>query len=155
MNELLALPREWIAATAEIASFMSTVVRDVWGLRVLRFFGEALRQAGILIVGSTLVIWGLVFVTGLGTCGIEGAYFLESQGAPSYAGVFTALCDLREAVPYAFGYMMSAKVGTGIVGRTGYIRQNPTASTKARACSMVRMGLPSRRHLSRRSCCRS
>src|SRR6185437_11823952 len=97
MNELLALPREWLAATAEIAGFMGTVVRDVWGLRVLRFFGEALRQAGILIVGSTLVIWGLVFVTGLGTCGIEGAYFLESQGAPSYAGVFTALCDRGDA----------------------------------------------------------
>ncbi len=122
MNELLALPREWVAAAGEIASFTSEVVRDVWGLRVLRFFGEALRQAGILIVGSTLVIWGLVFITGLGTCGIEGAYFLESQGAPAYAGVFTALCDLREAVPYTFGYMMSAKVGTGIVAELGAMR---------------------------------
>ncbi len=124
MNERLALPRQWIAAAGEIASFMSTVVRDVWGLRVLSFFGEALRQAGILIVGSALVIWGLVFITGLGTCGIEGAYFLESQGAPAYAGVFTALCDLREAVPYAFGYMMSAKVGTGIVAELGAMRIN-------------------------------
>ena len=122
MNELLALPREWVTAAGEIARFTGNIVRDVWGLRVLRFFGEALRQAGILIVGSTLVIWGLVFITGLGTCGIEGAYFLESQGAPAYAGVFTALCDLREAVPYAFGYMMSAKVGTGIVAELGAMR---------------------------------
>ncbi len=65
-----------------------------------------------------------MFITGLGTCGIEGAYFLESQGAPAYAGVFTALCDLREAVPYAFGYMMSAKVGTGIVAELGAMRIN-------------------------------
>jgi phospholipid/cholesterol/gamma-HCH transport system permease protein len=122
MNELLALPREWLAAAGRIASFSSQVVRDVWGLRVLRFFGEALRQAGILVVGSTLIIWSLVFIIGLGTCGIEGAYFLESQGAPAYAGVFTALCDLREAVPYAFGYMMSAKVGTGIVAELGAMR---------------------------------
>src|ERR1700735_3136291 len=122
MNELLALPREWVAAAGELAGFTGNVLRNVWGLRVLRFLGEALRQAGTLIVGSTLVIWGLVFVTGLGTCGIEGAYFLESQGAPSYAGVFTALCDLREAVPYAFGYMMSAKVGTGIVAELGAMR---------------------------------
>src|SRR6202047_2244726 len=122
MNELLALPRAWVAAAGEIAGFTGNVVRNVWGLRVLRFFGEALRQSGILIVGSTAVIWGLVFITGLGTCGIEGAYFTESQGAPSYAGVFTAWCNLREAVPYAFGYMMSAKVGTGIVAELGAMR---------------------------------
>ena len=47
---------------------------EVYSGRVLRFFGEALRQAGILILGSALVIWGLAFILGL-TCGIEGAYF--------------------------------------------------------------------------------
>ncbi len=36
--------------------------------------------------------------------------------------MFTALCNLREAVPYAFGYMMSAKVGTGIVAELGAMR---------------------------------
>ena len=64
----------------------------------VRFFGEALRQAGILIVSSTLVIWGLVFIIGL-QCGIEGAYFDRANGAPAYAGVFAAWCDLRELVP--------------------------------------------------------
>jgi phospholipid/cholesterol/gamma-HCH transport system permease protein len=122
VNELLALPREWLATAGEIGGFTGRIVRDVWTLRVFRFFGEALRQAGILIIGSTLVIWGLVFITGLGTCGIEGAYFTESQGAPSYAGIFTAWCNLREAVPYAFGYMMSAKIGTGIVAELGAMR---------------------------------
>ena len=97
-------------------------MRDVWGLRVFRFFGEALRQSGILIISSTLVIWALVFITGLGTCGIEGAYFTQAQGAPAYAGVFTAWCNLREAVPYVFGYMMAAKVGTGIVAELGAMR---------------------------------
>ena len=86
-----------------------------------RFFGESLRQAGILILGSAVVIWGLVFIIGL-TCGIEGAYLLRAQGAPAYAGVFAAWCDLREVVPYAFGYMMAAKVGTGIVAELGSMR---------------------------------
>ena len=122
MNEWLALPREWLGSSGEIARFTSHVVGDVLSLRVMRFFGETLRQAGILIVYSTLVIWGLVFVTGLGTCGIEGAYFTESTGAPAYSGVFSAWCNLREAVPYAFGYMMSAKVGTGIVAELGAMR---------------------------------
>jgi phospholipid/cholesterol/gamma-HCH transport system permease protein len=89
--------------------------------RVLRFFGEALRQSGILILGSALVIWGLAFLQGL-SCGIEGAYFSRSVGAPSNAGTFAAWCDLREVMPYAFGYMMSAKVGTGLVAEIGAMR---------------------------------
>jgi len=122
MNELLALPREWLAATGEIGGFMGEVLRDVWGLRVFRFFGESLRQAGILIVGSTGVIWGLVFITGLGPCGIQAAYFNEAVGVPAAAGLFSALCNLREAVPLVFGYMLSAKVGTGIVAELGAMR---------------------------------
>jgi phospholipid/cholesterol/gamma-HCH transport system permease protein len=122
VNELLAMPREWLAATGEISRFTGNILRDVWGLRVLRFFGESLRQSGILIVGSTAVIWAFVFITGLGTCGVGGAYFTEAQGAPSYAGVFAAWCNLREAVPYVFGYMMAAKVGTGIVAELGAMR---------------------------------
>jgi len=122
VNELLAMPREWLAATGEIGRFTGTIVRDVWSLRVFRFFGEALRQSGILIVGSTTVIWSLVFITGLGPCGIEAAYFNQATGTPNYAGVFAAWCNLREAVPYAFGYMMAAKVGTGIVAELGAMR---------------------------------
>jgi phospholipid/cholesterol/gamma-HCH transport system permease protein len=114
-------PRQWLQGFGEIAKFAFRVIRDVVGLRVLKFLGEALRQAGILILGSTLVIWGLVFIIGL-QCGIEGAYFTRAQGAPAFAGVFAAWCDLRELVPYAFGYMMSAKVGTGLVAEIGSMR---------------------------------
>src|SRR5437660_9857883 len=121
MNELLALPREWLSASGEIGRFAGEIVRDVWGLRVFRFFGEALRQCGILIVGSTAIIWTLMFILGL-QCGIEGAYFTAAQGAPAYSGVFSAWCDLREITPYAFGYMMAAKVGTGIVAELGAMR---------------------------------
>jgi phospholipid/cholesterol/gamma-HCH transport system permease protein len=121
MNDILALPREWLAATGEISKFITGVMRQVYSLKVLKFFGETLRQSGILIIGSTIVIWGLVFVIGL-ECGIEGAYFTESTGTPAYSGVFTAWCDLRELVPYAFGYMMAAKVGTGIVAELGAMR---------------------------------
>jgi phospholipid/cholesterol/gamma-HCH transport system permease protein len=121
MNEWLAIPREWIASSGEIAGFAGKIVGDVYSLRVFRFFGETLRQAGILIISSTLIIWALMFILGL-QCGIQGAYFTEASGAPAYSGVFTAWCDLREIIPYAFGYMMSAKVGTGIVAELGAMR---------------------------------
>jgi phospholipid/cholesterol/gamma-HCH transport system permease protein len=117
----LAVPRDWIASLGDIAKFSGRVAGEVLGGRVLRFFGETLRQAGILILGSAVVIWGLAFIVGL-TCGIEGAYFSRAVGAPSNAGVFAAWCDLREAMPYAFGYMMSAKVGTGLVAEIGAMR---------------------------------
>ncbi len=120
-NDLVVLPRQWLEATGELAKFTGRIVGQVYSGRVFRFFGEALRQSGILIISSTLVIWGLVFIIGL-TCGIEGAYFTQGNGTPGYAGVFTAWCDLRELVPYAFGYMMAAKVGTGIVAELGSMR---------------------------------
>ncbi len=124
MNEPSFTPREGLASTGEIGQFAARILREVLGLRVLRFFGEAVRQSGILIVTSTLVIWTLVFIIGLGACGIEAAYFTQSTGAPSYAGAFAGWCNLREAVPYAFGYMMAAKVGTGIVAELGAMRIN-------------------------------
>src|SRR5271165_5170232 len=101
----LDVPRDLVESFGSIVSFSAKVVGEIARLRVFRFFGEALRQAGILIVSSTLVIWGLVFIIGL-QCGIEGAYFNRSVGAPAYAGVFAAWCDLRELVPLVFGYMM-------------------------------------------------
>src|SRR6267154_894549 len=117
----LSVPRDWIATFGVIAKFAARVVAEVFSGKVFRFFGEALRQCGVLILGSTMVIWGLAFILGL-QCGIEGAYFNRSVGAPAYAGVFSAWCDLRELVPYAFGYMMAAKVGTGIVAELGSMR---------------------------------
>ena len=106
------IPKDWIASLGDIIRFAGRMFGDVFNGRVFRFFGEALRQAGILILGSALVIWGMVFILGL-QCGIEGAYFTAAQGAPAYSGVFSAWCDLREITPYAFGYMMAAKVGPG------------------------------------------
>jgi phospholipid/cholesterol/gamma-HCH transport system permease protein len=117
----LAIPRSWLGSIGTIFGFGTRVAGLVYSGRVFNFFGETLRQAGILIMGSTLVIWGLIFILGL-QCGIEGAYLLRAQGAPSYAGVFSAWCDLREIAPYAFGYMLAAKVGTGIVAELGAMR---------------------------------
>jgi phospholipid/cholesterol/gamma-HCH transport system permease protein len=116
-----ALPKSWIDSLGEIAGFGGRIIGTVYSGRAMQFFGEALRQTGILILGSALVIWGLLFISGL-TCGIEGAYLMRAQGAPAYAGVFSAWCDLREIIPYAFGYMLAAKVGTGIVAELGAMR---------------------------------
>jgi phospholipid/cholesterol/gamma-HCH transport system permease protein len=116
-----AVPRGWLDSIGEIFGFSARVAGRVYSGRTFHFFGEALRQTGILILGSAIVIWGLVFIAGL-TCGIEGAYLNRALGSPSYAGVFSAWCDLREIAPYAFAYMLAAKVGTGIVAELGSMR---------------------------------
>jgi phospholipid/cholesterol/gamma-HCH transport system permease protein len=121
MGGLLAAPRSWLGSLGAVGQFSARVIGSVFGGRVFRFFGEALRQSGVLILSSTLVVWGLVFIIGL-QCGIEGAYFSRAVGAPGNAGVFSAWCDLRELVPYVFGYMLAAKVGTGFVAELGSMR---------------------------------
>ena len=117
----LDAPRGWLDSFGEVGRFGSRVAGLVYSGRVIPFFGESLRQAGILILGSALVIWAFVFILGL-QCGLQGAYFFRAQGVPAYAGLFAAWCDLREALPYAFGYILSAKVGTGIVAELGAMR---------------------------------
>ena len=117
----LEVPTRLLHDSGLVVKFTGLVVKDTFNGKVLRFFAETIRQAGILIVSSTIVIWGLVFIIGL-QCGIEGAYLLRSEGSPQYAGVFSAWCDLRELAPLCFGYMMAAKVGTGIVAELGSMR---------------------------------
>ena len=117
----LDAPRSWLESFGDIARFGVRVAGLVYSGRVFKFFGEGLRQAGILIFGSALIIWAFCFILGL-QCGLQGAYFNRSIGAPSLAGLFSAYCDLREGLPYAFGYILSAKVGTGIVAELGAMR---------------------------------
>jgi phospholipid/cholesterol/gamma-HCH transport system permease protein len=121
MSAWAEIPRAWLDSFGEIARFGVRVAGLVYSGRVMRFLGETIRQAGILVFGSALIIWAFVFILGL-QCGIQGAYFFRAQGVPSYAGLFSAFCDLREAMPYAFGYILSAKVGTGIVAEIGAMR---------------------------------
>src|SRR5215467_12805541 len=121
MNAWLEVPRGWLDSFGEIGRIGLRIAGQVYSGRVFKFFGESLRQAGILIFGSALIIWAFVFILGL-QCGLQAAYFNRSIGAPSLAGVFSAYCDLREGLPYAFGSILAAKVGTGIVAELGAMR---------------------------------
>ena len=62
MQELIITPKGWVETFGELVKFIAQVFREIFGLRVFRFFGEALRQAGILIVGSAIIVLGLVFI---------------------------------------------------------------------------------------------
>ena len=82
---------------------------------------EVLRQATILGVGSAGVVLMLVFAFGL-VMGIESTYAAKLIGAPSLSALGPAIGSLREMTPYAFAYMMAAKVSTGYVAEIGTMR---------------------------------
>ena len=121
MKKILEVPKGWMTSVGDIALFAGRDFGELFSGNVFKYTGETLRQAGIIVLGSAMVIWVLMFTLGL-TCGIEGAYFNRSLGIPAYSGVFAAWCDLREVMPYGFGYMMSAKVGTGLVAEIGAMK---------------------------------
>jgi phospholipid/cholesterol/gamma-HCH transport system permease protein len=100
------------------AYFFWRVVRGGLSRRAVTYAGEVARQVGILTTGSALIVLGFVFALGL-VVGIQGSYGAQMVGTPSAAGAITAIANLREIAPYAFGYMMSAKVGTGLVAEIG------------------------------------
>jgi phospholipid/cholesterol/gamma-HCH transport system permease protein len=107
-------------AAADQAEFYWKVINRILRGRVRKHWNEALRQTYLLAVttGSVVLIIGLVFAFGL-AIGIQGVYGARLVGAPDVAGAFTAIANLREIIPYAFSYMMAAKVSTGFVAELG------------------------------------
>jgi phospholipid/cholesterol/gamma-HCH transport system permease protein len=110
-----------ILTFGEISDFFWSVTRGVVSGRVRRYGTEVLHQANVLATGSVFIVLALVFAFGL-TLGIQASYGARFVGAPSAAGAFTSIGDMRELAPYAFGYMMAAKVSTGYVAEIGTMR---------------------------------
>jgi phospholipid/cholesterol/gamma-HCH transport system permease protein len=111
--------RSSLEEAGQIAGFAASAFIEIRG--VLRYTSEVLRQVGILITGSALVLLAMQFTFGL-TCGNESVYVLRGYGASSYEGVFSAICPLREATPFMFAYMVGAKIGCGYVAEIGSMR---------------------------------
>src|SRR5207249_4532858 len=105
-----ALAQRGVLVFGEASDFIWQIMRlALNGRAVRRYFTEVLRQATILATGSALIVIALCLAFGL-TDGILASYFARQVGAPSASGAGTAIGNLRELTPYAFGYMMAAKV---------------------------------------------
>src|SRR4051794_29395056 len=104
--------RRGLNEAGEMTVFFGRALKALPG--VPRFASEALRQAGVLIRGSTLFIF--MMVTFIGFAETSFAYlFLHAVGAADFVGFFTGVATARAAVPIMFGYAFSAKVGCGLV----------------------------------------
>jgi phospholipid/cholesterol/gamma-HCH transport system permease protein len=111
--------RSLFETVGEIFSFTGDTFRALPKLRL--YPTEVIRQTALLILGSGLIIWLMEGVMGL-ECGTEASYILKQVGAPIYSGVFDSWCAVRECAPYMWGYILSAKVGCGLVAEIGSMR---------------------------------
>jgi len=123
-----------VDATGEFAGFVAS---GVGGFRHLpKFPAEVLRQVGILVSGSVLVIVFISFIAGA-SCGIAAEAIGQSIGAGIVGPLFSSFCVNREIVPFIFGFIVAAKVGGGIVAQLGAMRVNEEVD------AMEIMGIPS------------
>jgi phospholipid/cholesterol/gamma-HCH transport system permease protein len=105
--------------------------------RSLRYTQEVWWYAAFLAVSSTPVALVITYFSG-SECSVEAYYSLHQLGgAESLAGVFNALCDMREITPLFFGFAIGAKVGCGIVAELGTMRINEEID------ALETMGVPS------------
>ena len=111
--------RSLFSQIGEIIAFSGDALRALPRLRL--YPTEAIRQTALLVISSGLIIWVMEGVMGL-ECGTEASYILKQLGAPLYSGIFDAWCAVRECAPYMWGYILSAKVGCGLVAEIGSMR---------------------------------
>ncbi len=104
---------------ADMVRFSLAVVGAL--AKVRRYTSEVFRQTGIMILSSGLVIWFMEFIIGA-VFGMDGGYLDSQFGARGYAGIVPALGDLRACSPLMWGWILSAKVGCGIVAELGSMR---------------------------------
>ncbi|WP_250282542.1 ABC transporter permease [Frankia sp. CiP1_Cm_nod2] len=110
--------RSLVYDLGEIARFAVASVRRLPGVR--HYGSEVLRQAGIVILSSSGIIWFMMAMLAA-EASLEGHYLLSQLGAGSYTGVFTSTADYTVA-PEMWGWILSAKVACGLVAELGSMR---------------------------------
>jgi phospholipid/cholesterol/gamma-HCH transport system permease protein len=124
-----------IDVLGKIVLFATAALRAI--PRSLRYTQEVWWYAAFLAVSSTPVALVITYFSG-SECSVEAYYSLHQLGgAESLAGVFNALCDMREITPLFFGFAIGAKVGCGIVAELGTMRINEEID------ALETMGIPS------------
>jgi phospholipid/cholesterol/gamma-HCH transport system permease protein len=84
---------------------------------------EVLRQAAILIRGTTLLMFVMNAFFGFSIMTFA-FFFLRSIGASDFVGAATAFADPRVGATLMFGYVFTAKVCCGMVAELGAMKIN-------------------------------
>lgn len=129
----------------------SSLIEDLGGIAMfslgvmksmpdVRHYGtEVLRQAGIIILKSTFIIWFMMCMLAA-EIALEAHYLLAQLGAGGYTAVFSSTGDYTVA-PEMWGWILSAKVACGLVAELGSMRISEEID------ALEVMGLDSRAYL--------
>jgi phospholipid/cholesterol/gamma-HCH transport system permease protein len=101
-----------------IATFGLGIIRSMPDVR--HYGTEVLRQAGIIILKSTFIIWFMMCMLAA-EIALEAHYLLAQLGAGGYTAVFSSTGDYTVA-PEMWGWILSAKVACGLVAELGSMR---------------------------------
>jgi phospholipid/cholesterol/gamma-HCH transport system permease protein len=101
-----------------IALFSGSVIRSIPQVR--HYGSEVLRQAGIIILKSSSIIWFMMCMLAA-EIGLQAHYLLAQLGAGGYTAVFSSTGDYTVA-PEMWGWILAAKVGCGLVAELGSMR---------------------------------
>lgn len=108
-----------LQTAGDLITFSFLVITDV--PKVLRlYFSEVIRQAGIIIVSSSMVLWTFVLVVGF-EIGLVGSVLLADLGASDLVGLFAALA-VQATISPVLSWIYSAKVGCGYAAEIGTMR---------------------------------
>lgn len=104
--------------SAHIAKFAVTVIKNLPGAG--RYPSEVMRQLGILIFTTAppMIFLELMLAS---EASLEGHYLMKQLGVASYTGLFVAYAHYKVG-PIFWAWMLSAKVGTGLVAELGSMR---------------------------------
>jgi phospholipid/cholesterol/gamma-HCH transport system permease protein len=100
----------------EIILFAARAARYIPKTR--NYVGEVVRQAGLIVTGSTLVITLVTFLAGQ-SCGLESSFIARALSTPTLGPAASFGCATVYVVPFLYGYVLAAKIGCGFVAELG------------------------------------
>jgi phospholipid/cholesterol/gamma-HCH transport system permease protein len=109
-----------VGESGQVFRFSGTIFRNLSG--AIHYPSEIFRQLGILILSTSPPMLFLLLMLA-SEASLEGHYLLKQLGVNSYVGLFTAYAQYKVG-PIFWGWMLSAKVGTGLVAELGSMRIN-------------------------------
>ena len=113
------LVRDFLREMGDLVVFIGQALRALPGS--LRYSSEALRQAALILRGTTLLTFVMEIFLGFATTNFA-FFFLRSIGASDYMGVVSGYAGPRQLAPSMFAYVFTARVCCGMCGQLGAMK---------------------------------
>ena len=108
-----------LAGVGEFARFFAGAIKGTAGS--LPYFSEVLRQAGLMIAGTTFLMFAMSIFQGASVANF-GFFFLRAIGAGDFMGLVSGYAGPRQTGVAMFSYVFVAKVCCGMTAEIGAMK---------------------------------